>query len=290
MGAARAFPARVATDGNTEKLKREIYISNLQSGQIGATALCELMNDVMKKIVPQACHAVGNLPPVLSIVMDTQQKFAFMTMRSEELATAALGLDQMYVLGRPLKISRPAGYFDDPDAKRKVLDTEYVLPAPGKLDEMYAALEAKATGTMTTSAVAAQKEEDLPSSPPLPTLSVRASSEDAAPSASSASTEYLCLENMVNIRDLLSGRERKELRYDIEDECARFGRVIRVVVPTPSDEEVENRAMSKAYVYFERATSAEGAFALMHGRAFGGRRVEARYISAKEFSAVDVKR
>ena len=78
-----------------EKLKREIVIGNLVSGQIGATSLCELLNDLLKKVVPEACQAVGNLPPVLSIVMDAGQRYAHLQLRSAALATAALGLDQM---------------------------------------------------------------------------------------------------------------------------------------------------------------------------------------------------
>ena len=131
------------SDYNAEKLRREIYVGNLVSGQIGATTLCELLNDVLKKIVPEACHAVGKLPPVLSIVMDSAQKYASLEMRSSALATAALGLDQMHVLGRPLHITRPAGYFDDPDAKRQVLNVEHVLPAPEKLQQVYDHLDAR---------------------------------------------------------------------------------------------------------------------------------------------------
>lgn len=33
--------------------------------------LCELLNDVLKKIVFEACYAVGKLSSVLSIVMDS---------------------------------------------------------------------------------------------------------------------------------------------------------------------------------------------------------------------------
>ena len=270
------------SDYNAEKLRREIYVGNLVSGQIGATMLCELLNDVLKKIVPEACHAVGKLPPVLSIVMDSAQKYASLEMRSSALATAALGLDQMHVLGRPLHITRPAGYFDDPDAKRQVLNVEHVLPAPEKLQQVYDYLDARKIEESKSKDEAIERAKKM-------AVSVSESVAHAAAPMTAEATEYLCLENMVDVKTLLSARERKELRYDIEDECGKCGKVVRVVVPTPSDEEVERKAASRAYVYFARVGSAESAHKVMHGRKFGGRIVQARYIEASEFEAFDKK-
>lgn len=270
------------SDYNAEKLRREIYVGNLVSGQIGATTLCELLNDVLKKIVPEACHAVGKLPPVLSIVMDSAQKYASLEMRSAALATAALGLDQMHVLGRPLHITRPAGYFDDPDAKRQVLNVEHVLPAPEKLQQVYDHLDARKIEESKSKDEAIERAKKM-------AASVSESAVQAAAPSPAEATEYLCLENMVDVKTLLSARERKELRYDIEDECGKCGKVVRVVVPTPSDDEVERKAASRAYVYFARVGSAESAHKVMHGRKFGGRIVQARYIEASEFEAFDKK-
>ena len=270
------------SDYNAEKLRREIYVGNLVSGQIGATTLCELLNDVLKKIVPEACHAVGKLPPVLSIVMDSAQKYASLEMRSSALATAALGLDQMHVLGRPLHITRPAGYFDDPDAKRQVLNVEHVLPAPEKLQQVYDHLDARKIEESKSKDEAIERAKKM-------AASVSESAVQAAAPTPAEATEYLCLENMVDVKTLLSARERKELRYDIEDECGKCGKVVRVVVPTPSDDEVERKAASRAYVYFARVGSAESAHKVMHGRKFGGRIVQARYIEASEFEAFDKK-
>ena len=121
---------RRVSDATMEKLKREIVIGNLVSGQIGATSLCELLNDLLKKVVPEACQAVGNLPPVLSIVMDAGQRYAHLQLRSAALATAALGLDQMHVLGRPVHVNRPDGYFENQDEPRSILDVAHVLLRP----------------------------------------------------------------------------------------------------------------------------------------------------------------
>lgn len=241
--------------------------------------MCDLLNDVLRKIVPEACHAVGNLPPVLSIVMDAQQKYAHMELRSSALATAALGLDQIFVLGRPLKITRPAGYFEDPDEKREILNVDYILPAPSKLQEVYDKLDAR----KSAEELAAKEESAVE-------INKAGAPASGGEAPASEATTCLCLENMVDAETLLSGRERRDLRHDVEDECAKFGAVIRVLVPTPSDEDVDKRRPSKAYVRFELVDSAKGAFQLMHGRTFGGRRVEARYVSEKEFEDADSKK
>ena len=283
---------------NSEKMRREILVGNLVSGQIGATSMCELFNDVLKKIAPEACHAIGtNVPPVLSIVMDAAQKFAFVELRTAKLANAALGLDQIHVMGRPLKIGRPVGYFEDPDEVREVLDVKYVLPAPEKVESVYEELDARGKAESNAHAEALERAKkisasvgnvadahaDVPSSPLPP-------SRDDDRAASTAVTEYVCLENMVDAKALLSARERKELRYDVEDECAKFGRSIRVIVPTPSERDIATGVPSKAYVRFDDARGARDAFDLMHGRTFASRTVSARFVRAEEFDAVDHRR
>jgi len=284
--------------GNSEKMKREIYVGNLVSGQIGATTMCDMFNEVLRKMAPEACHAIGvNVPPVLSIVMDAAQKFAFVEMRSAKLANAALGLDQIHVMGRPLKIGRPAGYFEDPDEVREVLDLAYVLPAPEKVESVYKALDARRDAEALAKAEAVERARRISESvahavppptmtpPPLP--STPHSSVRRADAGEHAPSEYVCLENMVDAKILQSARERKELRYDVEDECAQFSSSIRVVVPTPTDRDIAHGAPSKAYVRFDRVDAARAAYELMRGRAFAGRVVSARFVTASEFDAVD---
>ena len=157
-----------------------------------------------------------------------------------------------------------------------------VLPAPEKLQQVYDYLDARKIEESKSKDEAIERAKKM-------AVSVSESVAHAAAPTTAEATEYLCLENMVDVKTLLSARERKELRYDIEDECGKCGKVVRVVVPTPSDEEVERKAASRAYVYFARVGSAESAHKVMHGRKFGGRIVQARYIEASEFEAFDKK-
>jgi len=274
---------RRVSDATMEKLKREIVIGNLVSGQIGATILCELLNDLLKKVVPEACQAVGNLPPVLSIVMDAGQRYAHLQLRSPALATAALGLDQMHVLGRPVHINRPDGYFENQEEPRSILDVAHVLPAPTKVQDVYAALGDKKNSEQAKldALERAKKIQQALSA------AVDARNEREAMAPQKSPTAYLRLRNMVDVKVLLSARERKELRYDIEDECGKCGKVIRVIVLTPSNEDVDAQAPSEAYVRFEDVRDAIKAHAMMDGRKFGGRTVESRYIDAEEFEEIE---
>eukprot|EP00959_Pyramimonas_sp_CCMP1952_P136947 2865547-Pyramimonas_sp.AAC.1 len=92
----------------TNKKQREVYIGNLTCGMVTAHILTELINGALGPLVPEA-----NInPPVVNVSMDTEGKFAFVEMRTEDLATAALHLDKVELCGRTINVGRPKGYVD----------------------------------------------------------------------------------------------------------------------------------------------------------------------------------
>jgi splicing factor U2AF subunit len=58
---------------------------------VSAHILTELVNGALGPLLPDALTN----PPVVSVSMDNEGKFAFVEMRTEELATAALHLDKV---------------------------------------------------------------------------------------------------------------------------------------------------------------------------------------------------
>ena len=50
--------------------------------------------------------------PVIDVRMSQELNFAFVELRSEEMATAALQLSGTNLCGRPMVIARPSGYVD----------------------------------------------------------------------------------------------------------------------------------------------------------------------------------
>ena len=98
-------------DAAQNKKQREVYVGNLTVGVVTQDVVRELFDTVMSQILPRAAEAG---PPVINIVMDGSQKFGFVELRSEELATAAINLDKMEVCGRPINVGRPKGYVEPP--------------------------------------------------------------------------------------------------------------------------------------------------------------------------------
>ncbi|KAG1672585.1 hypothetical protein FOA52_010686 [Chlamydomonas sp. UWO 241] len=86
---------------------REIYVGNLAVGILTPELTRELFNTVLAPF----CHDPVAYPPVIECKVDmTTGRFAFLEIRTEQLAANLLELDKMEVAGRSLKIGRPKGY------------------------------------------------------------------------------------------------------------------------------------------------------------------------------------
>jgi splicing factor U2AF subunit len=89
------------------KKAREIYVGNLAVGILTA----ELTREMFNKVLSPFCHDPVNFPPVVECKLDlTTGRFAFLEIRTEQLAANLLELDKMEVAGKTLKIGRPKGY------------------------------------------------------------------------------------------------------------------------------------------------------------------------------------
>lgn len=110
VAAAAAGGATVATglavDSTTARKSREVYIGNLSIGSVTPDMLTELFNAALAGMVPDPV----NEPPVINVKMDNTGRFAFVELRTEELATTSMTLDKTELLGRPMNIGRPKGY------------------------------------------------------------------------------------------------------------------------------------------------------------------------------------
>jgi splicing factor U2AF subunit len=87
--------------------QREIYVGNLAVGVVSAPLLMQLFNGALGALQPP-----GSAPAVANVRMDAGGRFAFLEMRSEALAAAALSLDKMDLCGRSINVGRPKGYVD----------------------------------------------------------------------------------------------------------------------------------------------------------------------------------
>lgn len=92
------------------KKQREVYVGNLAIGVINEVILREMFNAALAGLVPDP---VTN-PPVSNVNIDPSGRYAFVELRSEELATAAVQLDKTEVAGRSINVGRPKGYIEPP--------------------------------------------------------------------------------------------------------------------------------------------------------------------------------
>jgi len=167
-------------------------------------------------------------------------KFGFVEFATEELAATALQLfDKMELCGRQINLGRPSGY----------------IP-PGSAQ--HAQLQALQQNNPLAMLANANPLAALP--PPAPT-----------------STELLVLSNMVGPDLLADDGEYTEICEDIQEECAKNGPVVKMVVPRTGPD------AGKAFVLFEQATAAASAYGKLNGRQFDGNTVTATYLPPSDF-------
>ncbi|KAM8713631.1 hypothetical protein ACLKA7_013882 [Drosophila subpalustris] len=86
----------------------------------------------------------------------------------------------------------------------------------------------------------------------------------------SQATEVLCLLNMVVHEDLMDDEEYEDIRKDIKQECAKYGKVKSLKIPRPIGESPQS-GCGKVYVRFETVEDCKKALNALSGRKFSGR-------------------
>lgn len=105
--AAALAAAQAAALAQATRKQREIYVGNLAVGVVGPALLEQLFNGALGAMQP-----AGSAAPVANCRMDPGGRFAFLEMRTEALAAAALALDKMDLCGRAVNVGRPKGYVE----------------------------------------------------------------------------------------------------------------------------------------------------------------------------------
>jgi splicing factor U2AF subunit len=93
------------------KKTREVYVGNLAIGMVTDQMLREFFNTALAGLSPEA----ATQPSVVNIWMASDMKYAFVELRTPDLATIAMGLDKVELCGRSIHCGRPGGYVP-PDA------------------------------------------------------------------------------------------------------------------------------------------------------------------------------
>jgi len=95
-------------------------------------------------------------------------------------------------------------------------------------------------------------------------------------------TPILGLTNCFDIEELNDPEAFEEIKEDMEEECGKYGKVESLLIPKPTDENASG--VGKVIIKYASAAEAAKAKAAMHGRRFGGKTVQALYISESDYS------
>lgn len=99
-------------------------------------------------------------------------------------------------------------------------------------------------------------------------------------------TEVLCLLNMVLPSELLDNDEYEDIRTDIKQECAKYGKVKSLKIPRPSDE-LPQGGCGKVFVRFESIDDCKKALNALSGRKFSGRIVMTSFYDLDKYKRKD---
>jgi len=267
------------------KTQREVYIGNLVGGMVTEDALRQLFNNTMAAAFPE--QMVAGMDAVVNVSMHSEGRYAFVELRTPEMATAALQLSgQVQLLGQPISCGRPSGYVDPAQAQQAAIAAAKALEAfqKGEMSLEDAAqagmpsaapVVAQGTPAAAAAAVVAQAQAPgLPGPPPVPQVA----------------TQYLMVTGMVTAEVLADDEEYSEVIEDLRDECGKYGQIVAVTVPRPANPAESaslfgTRNFGKGFVHFADVEGAEKARDAIHGRLFAGITVQAVFIEAEAFAA-----
>jgi len=102
-------------------------------------------------------------------------------------------------------------------------------------------------------------------------------------------TNVLILLNAINPEDLKNEVIYQELSKDIKDECSKYGNVLNVKIPKPSEDYRRNlksldTSIGKIFVKFENEEGAKRASKLLNGRKYHERTVLVSFLSESDFN------
>ncbi|XP_030566464.1 splicing factor U2AF 50 kDa subunit [Drosophila novamexicana] len=99
-------------------------------------------------------------------------------------------------------------------------------------------------------------------------------------------TEVLCLLNMVLPSELLDNDEYEDIRTDIKQECAKYGKVKSLKIPRPIGDPPQT-GCGKVFVRFESIEDCKKALNALSGRKFSGRIVMTSFYDLDKYKRKD---
>lgn len=124
-------------------------MGNLVAGLVTEEALRQLFNSTMTAAFPD--KLTPGFDPVVNVSMHSEGRYAFVELRTPEMASAALQLsNQVQLLGQSISVGRPSGYVDPSKAQQAATAASAALaafkarpcPAPAAVCQMHCCVAA----------------------------------------------------------------------------------------------------------------------------------------------------
>lgn len=190
--------------------------------------------------------------PVVRVNMNSEGRFAFLELRSSEMSAACLNLTgQVPLMGQTLSIGRPTGYVDPGKA----------FAAARAAADALARFQAESAATRKAAGILLDDELE---------------------------TNFLCVDGMMTADILKDAGEYDEVLAEVKVEFDKYGTVLRVCAPRPTDTEKIDELMGtesygKVLVQYLELEGAKKAKEAVHGRLFAGANLEVTYMQPQAF-------
>ncbi|KAB5533990.1 hypothetical protein DKX38_017076 [Salix brachista] len=101
--------------------------------------------------------------------------------------------------------------------------------------------------------------------------------------SSHSPSKVLCLTEAIAMEVLADDEEYEEILEDMREECCKFGTLINVVIPRPSQIEEQISGAGKVFLEYSDTSSCANARNALNGRKFGGNTVNASYYPEEKY-------
>uniref|UniRef100_A0A061RZ22 RRM domain-containing protein n=1 Tax=Tetraselmis sp. GSL018 TaxID=582737 RepID=A0A061RZ22_9CHLO len=273
------------------KTQREVYVGNLALGLVTEDVLRTLFNNALKVAFPD--YSTPGMEPVVNVSMHSDGRYAFVELRTPEMASEALKISGLQLLGQALSVGRPSGYVDPVVAAQQAAQAAQALQqfqaSKGlpvtPTSEINAAGNAlppvlpTSEGTAVAAAAPTGAQTAVGSAVPAAAGGGEGAAGAAAPAAPPATC--ICVENMFTAAVLMDDNEYVDVMQDLQEECAKAGNVADVKVPKPADSSMVGQGhYGKAFVQFSTPEQASAAKQMLDGRSFDGQTLRVTLLSA----------
>jgi splicing factor U2AF subunit len=252
------------------KTQRKVYVGNL-TPNVNGEFLKQLFTQTLVISYPQ-----WNIPGQDSVVEVQHRdgnKYCFLELRTMEMATAALQINGVTVLGAQLQVSRSIGFLDPVECERAVKEVEQELIRFRSGEDEGPLIRQPGYAELVTKI----KEHNT---------GIFKHSDNLDSETLSA---YLSIDSIVTVSSLDSFEEVQELYEDVKAKVSEYGEIICLVIPRPpmgvKGKDLFGKShYGKVLVQFETSETAVNTKKALNGMIFDGRTVSVYSVTKADFT------